>query len=600
MNHFFKPLRQLLRQSGRALGQGRQRLVCSILNLRRRMFRKRLDAFVVFTLDRELEERHPEEPWWYGYIPGRKTALSLEGLHDALRRVAADPAVKGIVFLAKSPSLTLAQAQSFAALLNRFREWEITQNPTAPRKQILFHLEQVSTPLYVAACAADHIFISPLTGWEIVGLRATPLFLKDTLAKIGIEMDVIQVAPWKSALDTFARSDMSPEFAEQLNWLFDSLYGDIVRAIADGRGKSTAEVRSLIDGAPWDATAALAHGLVDGIAYEDELSTRLGTAESPVALQPYDKIRNLLLRRPRAHAAQSIGILSMQGSIMPGESQSQPFELPILGRQTLGSSTAQQQIRAARQDESLAAIVVYVDSPGGSALASDLIWRELQLLQQEKPVVIYMGNVAASGGYYIAMGGQHVVAQRATLTGSIGVITGKAVTAGAFAKVDATREVIQRGSHAGLYADDHHWTESERRKVEESIVYVYEVFKARVAEGRKLPYATLDAIANGRVWTGAQALDHGLVDELGDFQLAIEKACELANLPTDGTVHTERIATPKRTLLAEPVAAVQQLLGFDKVQQLNQLADLVFTERWQSRLGGERFWLLVDGLPRIK
>ncbi|MCB0063264.1 MAG: signal peptide peptidase SppA, partial [Caldilineaceae bacterium] len=363
---------------------------------------------------------------------------------------------------------------------------------------------------------------------------------------------------------------------------------------------SVEEVATLINGAPWDAEQALAHGLVDNIAYEDELPTLLGTEETPAQLQPYDKVRGLLLRRPRSTPAQSIGVLSLQGSIMPGESQSQPFELPILGRQTLGSSTAQQQIRAARHDESLAAVVVYVDSPGGSALASDLIWRELRLLQREKPVVVYMGNVAASGGYYIAMGAQQIIAQRATLTGSIGVITGKAVTAGTYAKLDANRQVIQRGTHAGLYADDHHWTGSEREKVEESVVYVYEVFKSRVADGRNLPYPTLDAIANGRVWTGAQALEHGLVDELGDFQRAVEHACTLAELPTDGTVQTQAISTPKRSLLAEPIMAVQQAFGLDKVQQWNQFANLVVTEQWQTLFHGERFWFLVDGLPRIK
>ena len=600
MTQFLKIIRRTLGQTGRALGRGWQRLLYGTLNLRRRFFRKRLDSYVVFTLDREIEERNPEEPWWYGYIPGRKPPQTLEALHDALQRVATDPAVKGVVFLVKQPSLSLAQAQSLTTLFARFRKWDRAQNPTVAAKTITIHLEQITTPLYVAACAADHILITPLTGWEVLGLRTTPTFLKDTLAKIGIEMDVVQIAPWKSAMDTFARAEMSPEFAEQLNWLFDSLYGDIVHAIAEGREKEIDAVKTLIDGAPWDANQALAHGLVDGIAYEDELLGYLGTEEDPAQLRPYDKIRGLLLRRPCAGSPKTIGVLSMQGAIMPGESQSQPFELPILGKQTLGSSTAQQQIRAAREDESLAAVVIHVDSPGGSALASDLIWRELQLLQQEKPVVVYMGNVAASGGYYIAMGAQQVIAQSATLTGSIGVITGKPVMAGTFAKLQANREVIQRGTHAGIYADDHHWQGSERTKIEESIVYIYEVFKSRVATGRNLPYATLDTIANGRVWTGAQALEHGLVDALGDFQLAVEKACVLADLPTDGSVQTQPIAKPKQMLLAEPLTAAKQVLGLETVQQFGHITELILTERWQTLFAGERYWLLVDGLPRIK
>lgn len=595
-----KSVFSLFKRTMRGLGGLWQGSTRAILNLRRRIFRKRLDAYVIFTLDHEIAERNPSEPWWYDLIPGRKPPLSLESLHDALHRTATDPMVKGILLLVKNPSLSLAQAQSLTALLARFREWDATQNPESPRKEIIVHLEQITMPAYVAACAADRILVTPLTTWDVLGLRSTPTFLKETLAKLGIEMDVIQIAPWKSALDSLTHTEMSPEYAEQINWLLDSWYADITQAVAEGRGQSIDTVKMLIDGAPWDAEQALAHGLIDGIAYEDELPILLGTEDEPAQLKRYAKIRGLLLRQPRSAPSHAVGVISMQGTIMPGESQSQPIDLPIFGRQTLGSSTAQQQIRAARQDDSLAAVVIHVDSPGGSALASDLIWRELQLLCKEKPVVIYMGNVAASGGYYIAMGAQQIIAQSASLTGSIGVVTGKPVTTSTYAKVGATRAVIQRGSHAGLYADDHRWAGSEREKIEEGVQYTYELFKNRVADGRNLPYATLDAIANGRVWTGVQAKEHGLIDSLGDFQLALAKACELAELPTDGTVRTRTITAPKQTLLAEPITAAQQALGLDKIQQLGHLADVALTQRWQTILSRERYWLLADGLPRIK
>ncbi len=590
----------ILRQSSRTIGHLWQQLICGILNLRRRFFRKRLDAYVVFTLDREIEEREPQSPWWVQFIPRHKSSLSVETLTKALKQIAADPTIKGVIFFTKSPALTLAQAQSLTMLLSRFRLWDRQQNPDRPRKEIIFHLEQCTTALYVAACAADQIFVTPLTSWEVLGLRTTPTFIKDTLAKLGIEMDVVQIAPWKSALDTFARSEMSPEHAEQLHWLLESWYTDIVEAIAIGRNQSTEQVKTLINGAPWDAAQAQAHHLIDGIAYEDELPTRLGTPEQPVALQLYEKVHRFLLRQPQSVPAKQIGVISMLGSIMPGESQTQPVELPILGKQTLGSVTAQQQIRAAREDESLAAVILHIDSPGGSALASDLIWRELQLLQQEKPVVAYMGNVAASGGYYIAMGAQRIIAQRATLTGSIGVITGKAVTAGAFAKVGATRAEIQRGDHAGLYADDHHWGGSERIKIEESVHYIYKVFKQRVAEGRNLPYDTLDDLANGRVWSGTQAQAYGLIDQLGDFSDAVEKACELAELPTDGRVQIRAVSTPKQQLLGTPLQAIQQAMGIQKAQQIGALVDLLLSTQWQSRFSKERFWLIADGLPRLK
>ena len=582
---------------GRALSLGWQRLLCGLFNLRRRLFRKRLADYVVFVLDQELAERNPDQPWWYGYIPGRKEPMTLEYLDDALVRVADDPAVKGVVLLIKGAQWSLPQAQSLVTLFSRFRALDRCANPTTEAKKVIVHLEQINTPLYVAACGADRIFVPPLASWDVLGLRATPTFLKDTLAQLGIEMDVVQIAPWKSAMDGFARNSISPEHAEQLNWLLDSWYGDIVSAIAAGRGLASEDVRTIIDGAPWDTVQALARDLIDDIVYEDELPALLGDEGKVANLRLYEKTRPLLLRRPRLYHHKQVGVISLLGSIMTGESRTQPIELPILGRQTLGSQTAQQQIRAAREDESLAAVVLHVDSPGGSALASDLIWRELQLLQQEKPLVVYMGDVAASGGYYIAAPAHKIVAQPATLTGSIGVITGKPVTSGLYAKIQANRAVIQRGTHADLYADDQPWTGSTRAKVEESVFQIYGTFKQRVADGRHLPYENLDAIANGRVWTGTQAQQHGLVDALGDFHHAVAVACQLAELPTDGSVRVACVESPKAWLLRVEQEA-QTLLGLTTFDQALHLTSLLLTGQWRRLFTEERCWLLADGLPR--
>lgn len=593
-----KYIRQAIELVGQAVARSWHHLYNGAFNLRRHFFRKRLNAYVVFTLDRVLEEREPQRPWWHQFIPGHKEPLTLEALSAALKRVAADPLVKGVVFLCKGSTLTLAQAQSLATILERYRAWSTNANPDLTPKEIIFHLEQCNGPLYIAACMADRIFFTPVTTWEVLGVRTTPLFLKDTLTWFGIAMDVVQIAPWKSAMDTFARSSMSPEQAEQLNWLLDSWYTDIIDAIAKGRCQTTQTVTALIDGAPWNAQQAFEHNLIDGIAYEDELPVILGDENAPATFQPYNHIRPLLLRHTQPKPTKRIGLISMLGAITPGESQSQPVDLPILGKQTLGSSTAQQQIRAARNDESLAAVIIHIDSPGGSALASDMIWRELHLLQKEKPVVAYLGNVAASGGYYIAMGAQRIVAQHATLTGSIGVITAKPVTEEIFAKGKINRAVIERGAHSGLYADDHHWTESERAKIEESVHYIYNVFKQRVADGRQLPYPTLDTIANGRVWTGAQAKAHGLVDALGDFTCAVDLACELAELPADCPTQIQLITTPKQSILATPHEPLQHLFGLQKINQLNRVADLLFMKEWRTLLQKEHYWLLADGLPK--
>lgn len=599
---FLERLQGVGRAIGQALARAWQGLLCALFNLRRRLWRNQIPDYVVFALDQELQEREPDSPWWYDYIPGRKAPLTIEFLATALERIAGDPTVKGVLFLGKGPALSLAQAQSLTLIFQRFRQWDQAQRnaPNQPAKRIIFHLEQINTPLYVAACAADAIYGTPLTTWEVLGLRATPTFYKQTLDKLGIAVDVIRVSPWKNAADQVSQRAMSPEYEAQLSWLLDSLYTDIVDAISSGRHLVPEEVRTTIDGAPWSAQEAQARGLIDGIAYEDELPTRLGSALEPAKLRLYDKARKLLLRRPRLYRAEQIGVISLCGSIMPGESQSRPVPLPIFGRESLGSTTAQQQIRAARNDEQIAAVVVHVDSPGGSALASDLIWRELYLLNQEKPVVIYMGDVAASGGYYIAAPGRKIVAQQATLTGSIGVVIAKAVTTEAYAKLAANRQTVQRGAHADLYADQQAWMGEQRTKVESGVLQVYQTFKERVAIGRNLAYETLDEIANGRVWTGSQALTNGLVDELGDFQRAVEVACTLANLPTNGSVRVQQITPDKEKQLAQPLAAITAALGLAPLQQTGQLlTDLLHSD--SSRLlHHDHYWLIADELPKIR
>jgi protease-4 len=280
-----------------------------------------------------------------------------------------------------------------------------------------------------------------------------------------------------------------------------------------------------------------------------------------------------VLRRPQASVPEAVGVISLRGSIMTGPSRSSPVPLPLFGDETLGSSTAQQLIRSAAKDDSLAAVVVHVDSPGGSALASDLIWRELVQLDQIKPVIIYMGDVAASGGYYIAAPGRKIVAQRATITGSIGVIMAKAVTGGAYEKLDAGWDTVQRGKNADIYSSLQPWEGEQRAAVERSLDHVYRVFKQRVADGRRLPLERLDDLAGGRVWTGEQALAHGLVDLLGDFDLAVETACTVAGLPTDGSVQTVTVSAPSRPLLAEPIKMVEALLGLLTRSQTLMLAD---------------------------
>ncbi len=557
-----------------------QRLMCAASNLRRRLFLRRLTAYPILRLEGELLERTPDVPWYYAFLPIYTAPLSLEAIDDALQRIAGDC----------TPSL--AQAQSLRSLLDRFRATDRRRCPASPPKRIVFHLEQVTAPLYVAAAGADLIALTSLTEWDVKGLAATPLFFKDALAQVGIAFDVVRVAPWKTAADMFAADGLSDAARAQYDWLFDSLYAALVDGIASGRKLAPEQVRALIDRAPLAAPDAQAAGLIDAVAYADELPALLGLDDERRYPQPYNRVRKRLYRHAQRPSPGTIGVISLTGAIMTGASREFPVPLPLIGDDTLGSSSAQQQIRAARRDDSLDAVVVHVDSPGGSALASDLIWRELSLLAAEKPVVVYMGDVAASGGYYIATPAHKIVAQAATLTGSIGVILAKPVAAEALDKARIRWETLRRGEHADLYESVTPWTEEARAAVTASMDAVYRTFKERVVAGRGIDPAALDDLAGGRVWTGEQALAHGLIDALGDFNTAVELACQEADLPTDGSVRVEAVGAG-RWQPAMPQAPEQA-----EFARWQALAQFVAGGELTRLLQREHLWLIADGLPR--
>ncbi|HHW87970.1 MAG TPA: signal peptide peptidase SppA [Chloroflexi bacterium] len=566
-------------------------------NLRRRWFKRRLPDYVVVTLDGSLLERNPETPWYYDFVPGYRGPQTLEGVRHILDRVADDPDVRGVLFLFKGASLTLAQAQSLTSLFERFRQWSRARHQRQHAQHVVVYVEQCSPSALIAASAADRLIFAPLADWEIVGLRTAPLFLKEALTRLGIEMQVVRVAPWKTAADQFIFDGLSDAAREQAQWLLDSLYADIVNGVAQGRRLEPATVQALIDRAPLTGAEALAAGLIDQLAYEDELPDVLKDGEKAAVLKPYGRVRNLLYHRLRPAAVGTVGVITLSGTIMTGASRAFPTPLPLFGDETIGSKTAQQIIRAARQDDTLDAVVVHVDSPGGSALASDLIWRELTLLAAEKPVIIYMGNVAASGGYYIAAAGRKIVAQRASLTGSIGVIIAKANLQGAFAKLGARRDTVKRGAHADIYADTTHWQDDLIERVETTLQYVYTQFKQRVIDGRGIEPAMLDEIAGGRVWTGAQAQAHGLVDALGDFDHAVELAAAEAGLPVGGRVKLVTITEPHRWLPPAP-ATIQALLGGRRAQQVADLTTFLFDGELSATLTREQVWLLAPHLPK--
>src|SRR5690606_34119234 len=294
-----------------AAGMAWRRLWCGVSNGRRRLLRRRLPDYVALTISGGLLERDPDTPWYYDYVPGYRTPQTLEWLERRLLRVAADPDVRGVILLFKGATLSLAQAQSVTAMLERFRRQTRTLHGEDAGKRVVVFVEQANTGALVAASAADLLVMAPLADWEIVGLRAAPLFLKETLARLGVEVQVVRVAPWKTAADSLIFTELTHAAREQYNWLFDSLYADIVDGITAGRKLDADAVRSLIDRGPLTAAEALAGSLVDHLAYEDELPLLLGNAKEPAVIKSYGRVRRLLYRRPRPPANGTVGIISL-------------------------------------------------------------------------------------------------------------------------------------------------------------------------------------------------------------------------------------------------------------------------------------------------
>jgi len=491
--------------------------------------------------ERRAKERLPF-PW--SLLPWAAAGMSIETLNEQLERLAADPRVRGAILMLDGLTADLTTIRSLREAVGRFH---------AKGKRTVAYLTAVTTGRLYMASVAGEVALPESATLPAAGLRLEVTFVKETLSRLGIEVDIEALGEYKTAPDRFCRSSMSEAHREMENAILDGYYAEIVSAIAGGRGLAEDDVRRAVDDAPLTAQEMVARGLADVLVYEDQLATHLGTPERPAALATWREVRRRLVRPRRWRARQSIGIVSVEGTIVPGPSRRLPSPLPIpYFEEQAGAETVSQSLRRAERDNRVAAVVLHVDSPGGSALAADLIWREVLRLRRRKPVVVYMGSMAASGGYYISAPANHIVAQATTLTGSIGIWGGKVVTAGLYEKWGARREVLQRGEMAGLYSDMAPFTKAGRQKFCRLLEASYARFQARVAEGRGIEGDRVEKVARGRVWTGRQALERGLIDEVGDLWAAVEKAKQLAALDTRRQVPVVTLRAGRRRLLPLP------------------------------------------------
>jgi protease-4 len=442
---------------------------------------------------------------------------SLRAVVESLDRGAADPKIKSVLLRVSTLSdAGWGKVQELRDAIGRFRK---------SGKPAYAHLEYCGNREYYLATACSKIYAVPTAILDVSGMAAEVTFFKGTLDKLGVQAQFEGVGKYKNAPNQFTETGFTGPHREQMEALLDSLFGQFVGGIAKGRGKTEAEARAMVDGGPYDGARALQAGLVDELLYEDELLGRLKGAERITAGRYVKGSRGFGFdNRPK------LALIYAVGDIVSGESQSG------FGGDFVGSETVARAIRQARKDDSVKAIVLRIDSPGGSGTASDVMWREVTLAKKAKPVIMSMGDVAASGGYYLAMGGDAIVAEPGTITGSIGVFGGKISLRGLYDKLGLTKEIITRGQNAALFSSYRPWTDEERQTFRKIMVSFYDEFVNKAASGRGKTYDEIHAVAQGRVWTGAEALRVGLVDRLGGLDVAVSLAKERAKIPTDQEV----------------------------------------------------------------
>jgi len=585
----FSSLRKLGQLPGQAWRSLSYHAAAFNANSRNQMrgWRKAKVGYVVLSIGGPLPERSaPRRGFLQRQLPLPEPPLSMEALNERLRAIGDAENVTGVLFLFQGLEAGLATLQNLRKSIERLR---------AAGKESIVFTPYLDLRHYYAASAADRIYAPPGANFDVLGLQTEVMFLKDALQQVGVQVDVVQISPYKTAFDTFQHAEMTPEFREQLNWLLDDQYDLITRGMAEGRGLSMETLQGLINGAPHFAEEAVRLGLIDGVAYEDELPFVLakpvdetsetneegGAAASKAAkanLKPWSQAERLLTERVRRREdGRFIGVISVEGLINMGVSRTPPIDLPIpfVGGEMAGEQTITTLLRRIERLEDMAALILHVDSGGGSALASDLIGREIERLSHKMPVLTYMGNIAASGGYYIAAQSQHIMSQESTTTGSIGVITLRPSTEALYDKLKVNRVLLKRGEHAGLFSDTAPMTDAERQIFWDGVMHSYGQFKEIVADGRKLALENLDEVCEGRVWTGRQARARQLVDSHGDFEDAIHQAAELAGMLHDDEHDVQVVnlaAKDSHPVIPQPYEAAQELQRFLSAEWLQALS----------------------------
>ncbi len=448
-----------------------------------------------------------------------------------VRNAAEDRSVAGLVLHVDGVDWGWARVHEMRDAIKAFRE---------SGKPVYASLNGGGEKEYLLASAAGHLAMPQVSSLQLDGLSASALFLHGSYEKLGIRANFVHVGRYKSAVEQYTRDSLSDDARHALEALLDDEFDQLVGSLADARNLPRDSVRALIDGGPWTSREAFARGLLDTLMAQADVDSLAAHDESTRPTASFMRY----VEEGATGGGERIALVVAEGDIVDGRSREGLF-----GGRSVGDRTLVDALRDIRNRRGIRAVVLRIDSPGGSGDASDAVWQELRRLRREKPVIVSMGDVAASGGYYLACAGDAIVASPSTITGSIGVFGGKLNVLGLYRKLGMNVETVRRGKHADMWSPYRDFDPEERALYERSLREFYSVFLQRVSEGRGLPESAVDSVGQGRVWSGAAAHARGLVDTLGGLHEAIELARTRANIGADQDIVIEVYPRPLKSFV---------------------------------------------------
>ncbi|HEV2297306.1 MAG TPA: signal peptide peptidase SppA [Candidatus Acidoferrales bacterium] len=487
------------------------------------------NSVLVLDLDGPIVEQRPAD---FSSALFGSHALVLHEITDALDQAASDSRIKGLIVRIAPLETGWGKLEEIRSYLLAFR---------ASRKPSLCYLgyDGIENPEYYVATACDQVWLTPSNTIGVRGMMAEALFLRGSLDKLKIVPDMYHIAEYKAAINQFTEKKFTPAHREEVQSLLTSAYDQYLADVSAARHMGSTKFASLVEQGPFLAQDALKEKLVDRLAYWDEVQNYFTEKTGEWSPLNFSQYRLSLSDGfgPR------IAVVYATGEIVSGDSQVTPG-----GNSLMGGDSVARDLRQVRQDSSIKAIVLRVDSPGGSALASEVIRREVQLARKDKPVVVSMSDVAASGGYWISMSADKIVADPETITASIGVLSGKFNLSGLYQMLGLSTDFVATSENATMYSDQQNFTPAQQQVVQKMLADVYTNFTHGVADGRKMQLAAVEKIAKGRVWSGEDARQIGLVDDLGGLDRAITVAKGLAHIPATQSVQIVRTPKPKTLL----------------------------------------------------